>query len=106
VLVEALDRDGLDLRSPAPRNLAAGSRSLVRFEVTAHRPGVHDVQLQVTADDGTPLGRPVGVPVRATEVSAIIWIVMAGRRRAAVQRDRRTPVAPGPVPSRRDREAA
>lgn len=77
VVLKADSPDGLTLRGPTERRLAAGARSLVRFEASATRPGVHDLRLEVTSLDGTPLGSSADLPVRATQVSGIIWFAMA-----------------------------
>lgn len=67
----------LTLSGGGVRRLGPGARSVVRFEATTSRAGVHDVRLAVTSLDGVPLGSVDSLPIRAARVSAIIWIVMA-----------------------------
>jgi hypothetical protein len=67
----------LTLSGGGVRRLGPGARSVVRFEATTSRAGVHNVRLAVTSLDGVPLGSVDSLPIRAARVSAIIWIVMA-----------------------------
>ena len=67
----------LTLSGGGVRRLGPGARSVVRFEATTSRAGVHNVRLAVTSLDGVPLGSFDSLPIRAARVSAIIWIVMA-----------------------------
>lgn len=67
----------LTLSGGGVRRLGPGARSVVRFEATTSRAGVHNVGLAVTSLDGVPLGSFDSLPIRAARVSALIWIVMA-----------------------------
>jgi len=67
----------LTLSGGGVRRLGPGARSVVRFEATTSRAGVHNVLLAVTSLDGAPLGSSDSLPIRAARVSALIWIVMA-----------------------------
>ncbi|HEU4335937.1 MAG TPA: DUF6049 family protein, partial [Nocardioides sp.] len=67
----------LTLSGGGVRRLGPGARSVVRFEATTSRAGVHNVLLAVSSLDGVPLGSTDSLPIRAARVSAIIWIVMA-----------------------------
>jgi len=67
----------LTLSGGGVRRLGPQARSVVRFEATTSRAGVHTVRLAVTSLDGVPLGASDQLPIRAARVSAIIWIVMA-----------------------------
>ena len=67
----------LTLSGGGVRRLGPGARSVVRFEATTSRAGVHNVRLAVTSLDGVPLGSSDSLPIRAARVSALIWIVMA-----------------------------
>ena len=64
---------GTDARELNPR-----SRTLVRLEARTDRAGVHDVHLLVTSEEGQPLGAGVDLPIRAAQVSGLIWLAMAG----------------------------
>jgi hypothetical protein len=77
VKVAAITDDDLEIRGNAERQLAPQARGSIRFDAVARRPGMHEIELQVTAPDGTPLGASARLPVRATQVSVLIWIVMA-----------------------------
>ncbi|GAB3015656.1 hypothetical protein GCM10011376_05590 [Nocardioides flavus (ex Wang et al. 2016)] len=68
----------LTLTGGGVRRLAPQARSVVRFEATTSRAGVHNVRLSVTSLDGVPLGSSDELPIRAARVSALIWIAMAG----------------------------
>jgi hypothetical protein len=46
--------------------------------VTAHRLGIHNVRLVVTDRSGRPLGSSVELPIRAAQVSEVIWVIIAG----------------------------
>jgi hypothetical protein len=67
----------LELSGGGVRRLGPQARSVVRFEATTSRAGVHNVRLAVTSLDGVPLGASDQLPIRAARVSALIWIVMA-----------------------------
>lgn len=67
----------LTLSGGGVRRLGPQARSVVRFEATTSRAGVHNVRLAVTSLDGVPLGASDQLPIRAARVSALIWIVMA-----------------------------
>ncbi|MCD6639371.1 MAG: hypothetical protein LT071_05595, partial [Nocardioides sp.] len=56
---------------------AARARASVRFEAVARRAGVHRVELRVTSPDGVPLGSSAELPIRAAQVSGLIWVIMA-----------------------------
>jgi len=103
----------LTLSGGGVRRLGPGARSVVRFEATTSRAGVHNVRLAVTSLDGVPLGSFDSLPIRAARVSALIWIVMAlgalvlfgmiGYRLPGQIRARRAELAaadrePGPAP--------
>jgi hypothetical protein len=77
VRVSATTDGQLTLAGDTVRKLGPNARSVVRFEASTTHPGVHNVRLVVTSDDGTPLGSADELPIRAAQVSALIWIVMA-----------------------------
>lgn len=56
--------------------LAPGDRSRLLLDVTAARLGIHQVRLVVTDQDGAPLGGSASLPIRAAQVSAIIWYIL------------------------------
>ena len=77
VRVAATTDGQLTLAGDTLRKLGPNARSVVRYEASTTHPGVHNVRLVVTSDDGTPLGSADELPIRAAQVSALIWIVMA-----------------------------
>lgn len=56
--------------------LPANSRRSVLFTASTERQGIHRVTLQVTDMAGTPLGSSDGVPIRAAQVSDVIWLII------------------------------
>ncbi len=78
VRLEATTDADLTLGGPVERRLGPGSRSVVRFEASTKQRGIHTVRLAVTTVDGTPTGSVAEVPLRAAQVSALIWIILAG----------------------------
>ncbi|HEX5861787.1 MAG TPA: DUF6049 family protein [Nocardioides sp.] len=56
--------------------IAAGGRSSFLLEAATSQLGVHNVQLVVTAEDGTPLGSTAELPVRSAQVSQVIWLIL------------------------------
>ncbi|GAA1436435.1 hypothetical protein GCM10009641_35640 [Mycobacterium cookii] len=77
VQVRATTDGELTVTGDGERELGPRARSVIRYEATAARAGVHSVRLVVTSVDGEPLGSSDVLPVRAARVSALIWIVMA-----------------------------
>ncbi len=77
VQVRATTDGELTVTGDGERELGPQARSVIRYEATADRAGVHSVRLVVTSVDGEPLGSSDLLPVRAARVSALIWIVMA-----------------------------
>ena len=67
----------LSLEGDSTRNLGPDARSVLRYRATTDQPGVHNVRLTVTSGDGIALGSVGELPIRAAQVSALIWIAMA-----------------------------
>lgn len=67
----------LSVTTPDKIELPASGQTTVLLGASAARAGVHNVRLEVTDTDGTPLGSSVVVPVRAAHVSGIIWLFIA-----------------------------
>lgn len=76
VRVDATSDGTLTVRGPTSRSLPSGSRSLIRLEAIATEPGIHDVRIVVTSTEGVPLGATTRVPIRAAQVSGVIWFIM------------------------------
>ena len=61
----------------APVALGAGQRTSVRLRARSDDIGVHAVSLTPTNADGVPLGTSTQLSVRTSNVSTVIWVVMA-----------------------------
>lgn len=60
-----------------PETLGPGRRTSVRLEATSHDIGVHAVRLLATDESGAPLGSEARFSVRSSNVSTVIWVIMA-----------------------------
>lgn len=78
VQVHATTDGQLTLTDPGTLNVPAKGRRTIRFEATSSKLGTHQVSLQVTDTEGTPLGNFIEIPVRAGSVSVIVWWIVAG----------------------------
>ncbi len=56
--------------------LPANGRTSVLLDATTHVLGVHTVTLEVTNKAGTPLGSQDAFPMRAEQVSQLIWVII------------------------------
>lgn len=73
----AVQSDGsLELDDQGPLQLDALARFRIRPQVTANRPGIHQVRLVVTDSEGTPTGATAGMQIRAAQVSGLIWLLL------------------------------
>ena len=79
-------RVGLEISTPdsrlrvarvQPVTLGPGGRTTVPLEATSHDIGVHPIILIVTDLQGTPLGSETRFNVRTSNVSTVIWVIMA-----------------------------
>ena len=62
--------------TPARIDLPPRGSQSVLLDARAGRPGVHYVRLVVTDDTGSPLGSSATLPVRAAQVSQVIWLIL------------------------------
>ena len=76
VRVESLADEPLEISDTDPIDIAAGGRSSVLLEAATSQLGVHNVELVVTSEDGTPLGSSARLPVRSAQVSQVIWLIL------------------------------
>ncbi|HXH81020.1 DUF6049 family protein [Nocardioides sp.] len=75
----AVDSGGtLELADLGPQQLGPGAKKRILPQVTASRPGIHQVSLLVTDADGQPTGASTSLQVRAAQVSGLIWLILAG----------------------------
>lgn len=78
VRLDAITDGDLSLaQQDGPIEVEPRSRTRLNLEITTTRLGVHDVRLVLTDRDGQPLGSEVALPVRAAQVSQVIWVIMA-----------------------------
>ncbi|QBX55421.1 hypothetical protein EXE58_08115 [Nocardioides seonyuensis] len=77
VALRVASDDEISLDGTGVRQLAAGSRTQARLQARTTRPGVHTVRLFLTSEEGTPLGSSRELPIRAAQVSGLIWLAMA-----------------------------
>lgn len=68
----------LDLEDLGPQQIGAGGRTRIKPNVTANRPGIHQVRLVVTDAEGMPTGASTTLQIRAAQVSGLIWLLLAG----------------------------
>lgn len=67
----------LHIEPSDPVELGPGEHATVLLEAHTSLLGVHDVQLLVTDVDGNPIGPAATFPLRAAQVSSVIWVVIA-----------------------------
>ncbi len=68
----------MNIEVPEQLELDAESTTTRLLEASTDKLGVHNVTVEVTDLDGNPLGSSARVPVRAAQVSDVIWLVMGG----------------------------
>ncbi|UDY23571.1 hypothetical protein [Nocardioides sp. Kera G14] len=77
VTLQPLTDEGLTITTPKAVEIAGGASATVLMQATHARVGVHSARLVLTDKDGVHLGTGVEVPVRAAQVSKIIWLFLA-----------------------------
>jgi hypothetical protein len=78
VRVDVISDDDLEIADHEGVELGPTSRAPLILEVTTRRIGIHDVRLVVTDEEGRPLGSSTELPIRAAQVSELIWYLMGG----------------------------
>lgn len=78
VRVDVISDDDLEIADHEGVELGPTSRAPLILEVTTRRIGIHDVRLVVTDEEGRPLGSSTELPIRAAQVSELIWYIMGG----------------------------
>ena len=76
VRLDATSDIPMSLSVPDEIQVAAGGRQGVLLEATTRQQGIHNVSLLVTSVDGTPLGGRADLPIRSSQVSGVIWLIM------------------------------
>ncbi|CAN5337323.1 DUF6049 family protein [soil metagenome] len=76
VQLHPLDAVGLSFDLPGIVDIPAQGAATVLVTAHAERSGRHNVTLELTGATGIPTGASAQVPIRAAEVSGIIWLVI------------------------------
>jgi hypothetical protein len=66
----------MDITGPEALELAAGTSTTVLLQASTAKLGVHNVTISLTDTAGNALGSSDQLPVRAAQVSRVIWLVM------------------------------
>jgi hypothetical protein len=66
----------MEITDPGTLKLAANSTTTRLLEASTGKLGVHNVTISVTDADGNPLGSSYRLPIRAAQVSQVIWLIM------------------------------
>jgi hypothetical protein len=74
--VRALAERGLKITGGTPFQLAPHARTPVFLHASTDERGVYNVRLELTTADGKPLGRADTFPMRAEQVSKLIWVII------------------------------
>lgn len=67
---------GVEVTAPSRIVLGPGGRGTVQLRARTTTNAVHSVRLVVTDEAGTPTGSTTTVPIRATQVSGAIWLIL------------------------------
>ena len=78
VRIKATSSPPMDITVPDRIDLDGGSTTTRLLEASTDKLGVHNVTISVTDLDGNPLGASVELPIRAAQVSQVIWLIMGG----------------------------
>jgi hypothetical protein len=74
--VRALSERGLTITGGAAFQLAPHARTPVFLHASTDERGVYNVRLELTTADGRSLGRGDTFPMRAEQVSKLIWVII------------------------------
>jgi hypothetical protein len=66
----------MDITVPQTLQLPARSTTNRLLEASTDKLGVHNVRISVTDVEGNPLGSTDQLPIRAAQVSQVIWLIM------------------------------
>jgi len=76
VKVRAVSDRGLHISGGEQVQLAPHGRNSVLLNASTHGRGVHNVELELTNRHGKPLGAADTFPMRAEQVSGLIWAII------------------------------
>lgn len=68
----------VDVEGMETKTVPAGDTSVVRLNASTEALGVHNVTLYLTTPSGVRLPVELTLPVRSSQVSEVIWLVMGG----------------------------
>jgi hypothetical protein len=74
--INAVSDEQMTISGPPAVDIPAGGRTTVLLNARTGQLGIHNVTLVVTDTEGTPLGSSDTVPIRAAQVSAVIWLIL------------------------------
>jgi hypothetical protein len=77
VSIHAISDPGIEIAVPKSVQVAASSRATVLLDAGRAEAGVHNVSLVLVDSDGVRIGGSALVPIRAAQVSKIIWLFLA-----------------------------
>jgi hypothetical protein len=66
----------MDISDVGQLDLGADASTTVLLRASTDKLGVYEVTLSLTDPEGSALGSSVDVPVRAAQVSRVIWLIM------------------------------
>ena len=78
VRIVATSNPPMTITAPETVELAANTTTTRLLEASTDKLGVHNVTISVTDPDGNPLGSTDELPIRAAQVSQVIWLIMGG----------------------------
>jgi hypothetical protein len=76
VSLQSLTDQPMTIDGPEAIEIAADSSTSVLMQAATDRLGVHNVELAVTDEEGTPLGSTDDLPIRSVQVSQLIWVIL------------------------------
>ncbi len=76
VRLQAVPLGDVEVENSDVLELAPGGRQTVLLAARTTAPGVQYVRVQVTDEDGNPLGAAQRVAIRSAEVSQVIWLIL------------------------------
>jgi hypothetical protein len=76
VKVRAVSDSQVQITGGETVQLAPHERTSVLLSATTHQRGVHNVSLELTTTGGRLLGAQDGFPMRAEQVSGLIWVII------------------------------
>jgi hypothetical protein len=74
--INAVSDEQMTISGPPAVDIPAGGRTTVLLNARTGQLGIHNVTLVLTDTEGTSLGSSDTVPIRAAQVSAVIWLIL------------------------------